>query len=61
MTTVKSTRRRSERPDWHLRKPFLIAFLLTAGALSMTKWWLGPALLAYLGLRYLLAKLTLIP
>jgi hypothetical protein len=53
--------RRSERPDWHMRRPFLIAFLLTAVALSLAKWWLGPALLGYLAVRYIIAKITLIP
>jgi hypothetical protein len=53
--------RQSERPDWHMRRPFLIAFLLTAAALSLVKWWAGPALIGYLAVRYLIAKITLIP
>jgi hypothetical protein len=55
------SRRRSERPDWHMRRPFLIAFLLTAVALSLAKWWLGPALIGYLAVRYIIAKITLFP
>ena len=44
-----------------MRRPFLIAFLLTAAALSLAKWWLGPALTGYLAVRYIIAKITLIP
>jgi hypothetical protein len=44
-TNQTMSRRRSERPDWHMRRPFLIAFLLTAAALSLAKWWAGPALI----------------
>jgi hypothetical protein len=51
----------SERPDWHMRRPFLIAFLVTAGALSLVRWWAGPALIGLLVLRYVVAKITLIP
>ena len=49
------------RPDWHMRRPFLIGFLLTAAALSFARWWLGPALLGYLAVRYVIAKIILIP
>ena len=52
---------RAERPDWHMRRPFLVAFLAAAVCLSLFKWWAGPALVAYLALRYLVAKITLIP
>jgi hypothetical protein len=55
------SRRRSQRPDWHMRRPFLIAFLLTATALSFAKWWLGPALIGCLAVRYTIATITLIP
>ena len=44
-----------------MRRPFLIAFLLTATALSLAKWWLGPALIGLLAVRYIIAKITLIP
>ena len=54
-------RAQPDRPDWHMRRPFLVAFLVTAGALSLVRWWLGPALVAYLVLRYVMAKITLIP
>ena len=52
---------RTERPDWHVRRPFLVAFLVTAALLSLAKWWLGPALIGYLVLRYVIAKITLTP
>ena len=52
-------RRRAERPDWHMRSPFLIALLVTAAALSLADWRVGPLLLALLIVRYLFAKLTL--
>jgi hypothetical protein len=45
------SRRRSERPDWHVRRRFLIAFLLTAAALSLAKWWAGRALIGSLAVR----------
>lgn len=44
-----------------MRRPFLVAFLVTAGALSLIRWWLGLALVAYLIARYVMAKITLIP
>jgi hypothetical protein len=44
-----------------MRRPFLIAFLAMAAALSLARWWLGPALIGYLAVRYLIAKITLIP
>jgi hypothetical protein len=53
--------RRTERPDWHMRRPFLMAFLASAVFLSLFEWWTGPALFGYLAFRYALAKITLIP
>ena len=44
-----------------MRRPFVIAFLLTAVALSLAKWWLGALLIGYLAVRYIIAKITLIP
>ena len=55
------SRRRSEPPDWHMRRPFLIAFLVTAAGLSLVRWWAGLALIAYLAVRYVIAKITLLP
>ena len=46
------------RPDWHMRRPFLVAFLVTAVALSLFEWRAGPALIACLAARYAFAKLT---
>jgi hypothetical protein len=48
--------RRRQRPSWHMRRGFLVAFLATALALSLVKWWLGPALIAALGAYYLLMR-----
>jgi hypothetical protein len=39
-----------------MRRGFLLAFLATALALSLVKWWLGPALIAALGAYYLLMR-----
>ena len=41
-----------------MRLPFLVAFLLTALALSLFEWWAGPLFVAYLAVRYVFAKLT---
>ena len=49
---------RSSRPDWHMRRPFLIAFAATVVALSLAEWWLGPALIGCLAAYYLLVKYT---
>jgi hypothetical protein len=48
-------------PDWHMRRPFLVALLVTAGALSLVRWWAGLALVGYLIVRYVIAKITLFP
>jgi hypothetical protein len=50
--------RRAERPDWHMRRPFLVAFLLTAATASLFDWRAGPLLIAMLALRYAFAKAT---
>lgn len=55
------TPRQADRPDWHMRRPFLVAFIASAVFLSLFEWWAGPALVAYLAFRYALAKNTLIP
>jgi hypothetical protein len=44
-----------------MRRPFLVAFLATAALLSLVKWWVGLAFVGYLGLRYVMAKLSLWP
>lgn len=44
-----------------MRRPFLVAFLVTASALSLVKWWVGLALVGYLVVRYVIAKIMLTP
>ena len=44
-----------------MRRSFLVAFLVTAAALSLVRWWAGLALIGLLVLRYVAAKITLIP
>ena len=39
-----------------MRPGFLVAFLATALALSLVRWWLGPALIATLGAYYLVMR-----
>jgi hypothetical protein len=57
-TAAVEHRSRTKRPDWHMRRPFLVAFLLTGAALSLAEWWAGPALLAGLIAYYLLVRYT---
>jgi hypothetical protein len=39
-----------------MRRGFLVAFLATALALSLIKWWVGLALIAALGAYYLIMR-----
>jgi hypothetical protein len=50
--------KRSTRPDWHMRRPFLVAFAAVVVALSLAKWWAGPALVVALAAYYVLVKYT---
>lgn len=44
---------RSSRPDWHTRRPFVVALAVVVVALPLAKWWLGPALVVGLVAYYL--------
>ena len=53
-----STDTDSPRPDWHLRRPFLVAFSVVVVGCSLAQWWLGPALVVALAVYFLAVKYT---
>ena len=53
---LMSRRRPRQRPSWHMRRGFLVAFLVSALTASLVRWWLGLALIAALGAYYLLMR-----
>jgi hypothetical protein len=46
-----------ERPDWHMRPPFLVAFVALAIAASFVVWWGGLLMIGVLAAMYVYAKL----
>jgi hypothetical protein len=51
------SKRDGQRPDWHMRWPFALAYLVLVVAAFVVDWRVGLALLAWLPAAYLWRKL----